>query len=319
MGAPSTNYLDDFIGVASPEKADRDFHKWGWLLQDVGVWESEHKACPPSFLMVVLGILFNTIDMTISITPNRVMEIQLEIEAWHDKTTILHKELQSLIGKLQFASQVIRAGWVFLARLLDELRGSPKKGHFPVPEHIFQDLRWWHTIMPIFNGMKSIYLDVFFKPGSLIDTDATLVGTGGVYKGHYFHAHFPAVITGKVHFIAHLEVLAFIVALKALPHFIANTKFMVHLDNMIAVCAINSGWSRDPFVNAGLCEIAYLSALHNFEVKARHIPGVTNTIPDLSSWDLGEAARRQFRDINHTQKLTQTFINDDWFKFSHNW
>ena len=56
-GALSTNYLNDFIGVASPEKADKDFCKLGWLLQDIGVWESEHKACPPSSLMAVLGIM----------------------------------------------------------------------------------------------------------------------------------------------------------------------------------------------------------------------------------------------------------------------
>ena len=50
-----TNYLDDFIGVAPLEKAERVFHKLGWLLQDIGVWESEHKACLPYSLMVVLG------------------------------------------------------------------------------------------------------------------------------------------------------------------------------------------------------------------------------------------------------------------------
>ena len=33
----STNYLDDFIGVASPDKMDRDFHRLGWLLQDIGI------------------------------------------------------------------------------------------------------------------------------------------------------------------------------------------------------------------------------------------------------------------------------------------
>ena len=68
-GALFTNYFDDFIGVAPQEKAGKDFHKLGWLLQDIGVWGSEHKACPPSSLMVVLGIMVNTIDMTISISP----------------------------------------------------------------------------------------------------------------------------------------------------------------------------------------------------------------------------------------------------------
>ena len=290
--ASSPLNLDDFIGVALPKKPDRDFHKLGWLLQDIGTWESEHKACPASSLMVVLGILFNTINMTISIAPDRVLEIQQEVEAWHDKTSMSRKQLESLIGKLQFASQVIRAGRVFLARLLDELRGSQKRGHFPVPDHIFQDFKWWDTIMPILNGMESIYLDIFFEPEALIDTDATLVGAGGVWKGHYFHAHFPAAIAGKPHIIAHLELLAFTVTLKAWPHPIANTKFMAHLDNMIAVSTIKSGHSRDPFVNARLWEITYLSALQNFEVR------VTNTIPDLlSHWELGVAAKNSLETL----------------------
>ena len=106
--------------------------------------------------------------------------------------------------------------------------------------------------MPIFNGTKSIYCDVFFELGALIDTDAMLVGAGWVCKGHYFHAHFPPAIAGKAHIIAHLELLAFIVALKTWSHLITNTKFVTHLDNMIVVFAINSGCSRDSFVNAGL-------------------------------------------------------------------
>ena len=59
------------------------------------------------------GHYVNTIDMTISIAPDSVAEIQQEIEAWHDKVTMLHKQLESLIGNLQFMSQVIRAGQVF--------------------------------------------------------------------------------------------------------------------------------------------------------------------------------------------------------------
>ena len=59
--------------------------------------------------------------------------------------------------------------------------------------------------MPILNGTKLIYLNIFFEPGALIDTDATLVGAGGVCKGHYFNACFPPAIAGKAHIIAHLE------------------------------------------------------------------------------------------------------------------
>ena len=186
-----TNYLDDFIGVAPHDKAEWDFHKLGWLLQDIGVWELEHKACPPSSLMVMLGIMFSTVDMTLSITHERVEEIQAELDTWYNRAKMSCKQLESLIGKLQFASQVIRAGHVFLAHLLDELWGSPKWGYMPVPAPILQDLKWWQLIILILNGNKSIYLDIFFEPGALIYTDATLVGAGGVCKGHYFHTRFP--------------------------------------------------------------------------------------------------------------------------------
>ena len=99
-GALCTNYLDDFIGVAPLNKAKKDFHKLSWLLQDIGVWESEHKACLPSSLMVVLGIIFNIIDMTISISPERVDEIQAELDSWHNRAKMSCKQLESLIGKL---------------------------------------------------------------------------------------------------------------------------------------------------------------------------------------------------------------------------
>ena len=173
--------------------------------------------------------------------------------------------------------------------------------------------------MPILNGTKSIYLDVFFKPGALIDTDATLVGAGGVCKGFSFHIPFPTFIMQQAHIIAHLELLVFIVALKAWPHLVSNTKFVAFLDNMVAVSAINIGQSRDPFINAGLREIAFLSALHNFEVRAHYIPRANNTIPDLSRWDLGDTACQQFHRLNHDNHLTRTPIDTQWFQFIHEW
>ena len=155
-GALYTNYLDDFIGVTPPEKAKKDFCKLGWLLQDIGVWESEHKACPPSSLMVMLGILFNTIDMTILISPERVDEIQAELDSWGNRAKMSCKQLEFLTGKLQFTSQAIRAGNIFLACLLDELRVSPKWGYIAVPVSIMQDIKWWQYVILILDGTYSI-------------------------------------------------------------------------------------------------------------------------------------------------------------------
>ena len=77
--------------------------------------------------------MFDTIDITISIAPEWVNEIQADLDAWCNRAKMSHKQLESLIGKLQFASQVIGVGHMFLVHLLDELQGSPKWGYMPVP------------------------------------------------------------------------------------------------------------------------------------------------------------------------------------------
>ena len=133
-------------------------------------------------------------------------------------------------------------------------------------------------------------------------------------KGFYFHALFPTFITQQAHIIANLELLVSTAALKVWPHLVSNTKFVAYLDNMVVVSAMNIGQSRDPFINAGLREIAFLSALHNFEVRAHHIPGANNTIPDLlSHWDLGDAAHQQFHRLNQDNHLARTPIDTQWF------
>ena len=136
-------------------------------------------------------------------------------------------------------------------------------------------------------------------------------------KGYYFHTPFPQFILQQAHIMTHLELLAFIVALKAWPHLISNTKFMASLDDMVEVFAINTGHSKDPFINADLQEIAFLSALHNFEVQAHHIPEVTNTIPDLlSHWDLGDAAHQQFHTLNQDNHFTGPLSMPNGFSLS---
>ena len=48
---------------------------------------------------------------------------------------------------------------------------------------------------------------MFFEPGALIDTDATLIRAGGTCKGYYFHTAFPQFIVEHAHIIAHLKIV----------------------------------------------------------------------------------------------------------------
>ena len=76
-GCQVFSYLDDFIGVAPAAKASRDYEYCGSLLTELGLQESLCKACPLSTCMSCLGVQINTVDMTISVTPERLTELQM--------------------------------------------------------------------------------------------------------------------------------------------------------------------------------------------------------------------------------------------------
>ena len=52
-------------------------------------------------------------------TPERVVEISLLVEAWPRKKKASLRDLQSLLGKLHFIATCVRPGRIFVSRLLN--------------------------------------------------------------------------------------------------------------------------------------------------------------------------------------------------------
>ena len=50
-------------------------------------------------------------------TPDRMREIQKELDLWLVRKSATKKQLQSLLGKLQFIGKCVRPARVFVARL----------------------------------------------------------------------------------------------------------------------------------------------------------------------------------------------------------
>ena len=109
-GCQVCSYLDDFIGVAPAARASRDYYHCGSLLTELGLQESPSKACPPSTCMTCLGVQVNIVDMTLSVTPERLNELEMLLSHWLTKKSALKSELQSLVGNcLLFQSVFVRA------------------------------------------------------------------------------------------------------------------------------------------------------------------------------------------------------------------
>lgn len=127
------------------EKALESYNNMAELLKILGIEEGEDKACPPSTQMVVLGVLFDTIAMTLSLTTEKMTELIRELKKWEHRKHCSLKQMQSLIGKLNFASGVVRSGRVYMARLINTLRNRKRNcsSSIILTEENLNDVQWW--------------------------------------------------------------------------------------------------------------------------------------------------------------------------------
>ncbi|XP_048586681.1 uncharacterized protein LOC116621133 isoform X1 [Nematostella vectensis] len=170
------NYLDDFIGVSEASSATSDFEQLGTLLSSLGLIESVSKACPPSSLMLCLGVMVDTNSFTLSVSPERLAELELLLHDWRNRKTARKRELQSLVGKLVFVSKCVRRSRVFISRLLSLLRTVQYNHlHVNLTAEFRKDIIWWCHFLREYNGVSMIKTTSWSSPGEVFSTDACLI------------------------------------------------------------------------------------------------------------------------------------------------
>ena len=141
--------------------------------------------------MSFLGILVNTVEMTLRILPEGMVEIQDETLSWlNRKSTTLH-ELQCLIGKLSFVATTIPAERIFFSRLLNLLRKMPQRGRKTLSAEAKKDIKWWHLCLEQYDGVSFMLEPKWKAPDTVFSTDACLDACGGWADGEFFHTDFP--------------------------------------------------------------------------------------------------------------------------------
>lgn len=317
------NYLDDFGGAEAQEKSWAAFEFLGAVLKNCGLVESEGKSVSPSTRMVFLGVLFDTETLTLEVPSFRVQEILNLVLTWVDKEEASLHEIQSLLGKLVFIASCVRQSRVFISRLLNWLRqipgGENKACH--VPDEVRKDLIWWREFLPLYNGVSMMSLEEWSVPDGEFSSDACLSGCGGIFRGSdVFHTEFPEFIISQGLSINSLELLTVAVCVKLWGSHCKGKKIIINCDNSASVSVINSGKSRIPFMQGCLREICFYTALYEFELRAVHIEGQENRIPDhLSRWHLDASHKEKFQKLTSGMDITEHPVTDDQFKFSHCW
>ena len=322
-GYSGLNYLDDLGGAERAMLAQQAFEILGQIMFHIGLVEATDKAMPPTEIGSFLGILINTQLMRIEITPHRMAEIRDELNAWMGKSTASLRQLQSLVGKLNFCATTVRAGRLFFSRILAFMKTMDRSTPFlqcPIEQSVFRDINWWLQVMPNFNGISMIPEKKWVSAKNVMACDACLTGIGGWSQGAYFHSELPEFLVIQDLDINVIECMAIMIALKIWGHKLSGTNAIVRCDNSNAVSAINSGRSQSTLMQAVLREICYQCALNDCLIRAVWIEGVSNTIPDcLSRFHLGSTYQIQFQKATRGLKLTQVLVKEHNFLFSNPW
>ena len=321
MGGDAVNYLDDFGGAEEAHKAEVAFLNLGRILQNIGIHESKKKACPPSHTCTFLGVKYDTINMVMTISDDRITELQSMLEQWSHKTHASLKEVQQILGKLNFVCNTVRSGRVFVSRIINLLKELPTEGQTPLSEEFKADLRWWQKYMSVFDGRNIIPDYNWAAPDTVISTDATPTTCGGWADGEYWHSHFPEHISNMEGvYINELESLAVIVGMKVWKDKISNRNVLMYCDNKTTVDILNSGKASNPFAQKCLREACYITARCNAVVKVVFKPGVKNREADLCSRiDLSSKDRARFVEEFKDKNLTERFVYNGLFDFQHDW
>ena len=315
-------YLDDFISAECWSKAFKADADLAWVFRMSNIVESDSKHCSPNVEMIGLGVLFNTLDMTVSVTDQRMEEIQSILLDWEDKSSATLKEVQSLVGKLSFVAACVRPARAFLSRMFASFSTFPQYGAITLSTDFRNDLIWWLRFFPKFNGVSLMGPEEWENPDVTFASDACLSGCGAVSLSakEYFHGGFPAFLFENMKLdINCLELLTIMVACKIWGFLWAGKRILVQCDNQDSVFAINNLSCHNKFMQGCVREIMLICASKDFQIKSIHIAGVDNRLPDcLSRAHLKSDYLQKFKKLTNNE-LNRIDVSDDCFRFEYDW
>jgi len=320
------NYLDDFAGAEKAETAQLAFNTLGNLLKELGLTESPNKLCPPAIRMSFLGIQFDTEKLTLEVTPERLVEIAELLNNWKAKSYTNRNQIEALIGKLMFITRCVRSSRVFMTRSLDALHNLETGSDVPIGQEFKKDLEWWSSYLHTFNGTVMMPCQDWTQPDSVFAVDACMTGIGAIcwQAKQVFHLELPEEFLARNHHINELECLCLVVALKLWSPWIKHKQIIIFSDNMVTVTIVNTGRSKNSYLQACLREIAFILCVNEAELRTVHIEGRNNRIPDyLSRWHLKGNFKALFWDemtkCNLAYSMSELQVPTEMLELSSTW
>lgn len=173
-GGGMSHILDDFFFIGPRDALDcrNDLTHFLYICKKIGVPIKMSKTQPPSTKIIIYGIEIDSEIMQARLPIDKVEKTRLALEKmFHKKSTTL-KDLQSLIGLLNFSCSVVVPGRAFLRRLIDLTCGlSEPNSKIQLSDESKADINTWLTFIKSFNGKS------FFLPPKWLSSDHVTLHT----------------------------------------------------------------------------------------------------------------------------------------------
>jgi hypothetical protein len=291
------HYIDDFMMLhASQAECTRLLDAVLALFARLGLPVAADKRVEPAQLMVFLGVLFDTINMTLSLEEKRMTALLAELASWRERTHASRKELQQLIGTLAFAAKVVRPGRMFLRRMLDQLKRIPSWAsslkQYPLSPAFKLDVAWWSAFARDWNGKSVLLASEQWQAGDAscveVHTDACTTGWGAVHGMHWIAGSWSedenaTAKRAERDSMPWKELHVVVRAAATWGPGWAGKHVLLHSDCDPVVKAWKKGDSPEPAMAALLRTLWFLCAKHDFTLTIQHIAGADNVCADLLS------------------------------------
>ena len=256
--------------------------------QDLNIPVAPGKTQGPSTSLEFMGITLDSERMEARLPRDKVDRITVMLSEFKNKKSCTLKELQSLIGTLNFACRVIPPGRPFLQRMIALTHNISKPHHhIKLSAGFYKDLHMWQKFISGWNGAAFFLSSTWIDSDTLsLYTDASgAIGFGGIFRSKWFQGrwqtHQQLGTTGIS--IAWQELFALVVACHLWGSEFSNRRILFFCDNESVVNIVNSKRSRIPRVMDLLRHLTLLTLKHNFYVRVKHIEGKKNLVADALS------------------------------------
>ena len=304
------NYIDDLFACAEESEADYVFCRMYELIEQLGLPINPDKVVSPTTIMTCMGIRIDAENKTLSLTKEKLHELQLLCDNFVNKCRVPRRTLQSLLGKLLYMAKILAPARAFLNRMLWYLR--TQKGPFiNLGEQFRRDLYWFRKLLANYHQPPTFKI-INDNDKLHVFVDASLQGLGAVWGNKGYAEWIPNhVQQGRS--IVHFEMYNVYVAISHWGNSWRNHNVFIHLDNMAVVHVLNTMCTNDEFLGVCIRNVLFLAAKYNLHLSAGHIPGALNSRADALSCLKSEGQSFEWvcQEV-HIQQVSKEAFNMDF-------